>query len=159
MADYAIAGSRGYRLLARAIYIAALLACAALLLLALVPFGWRFGLWHYGLSFRMVAWAQDLALAGAVIALLGLVFGRGAGAGRGRMLAVAIVLFGAGMIAVPYLLALERGPHPSINDITTDTENPPAFAAALPAREAERARPVVYGGAAVARQQQASYPD
>src|SRR6266436_1925576 len=84
MADHAIAGSRGYRLLARAIFIAALLACAALLLLALVPFGWRFGLWHYGLSFRMVAWAQDLALAGAAVALLGLIFGRGAIAGRRR---------------------------------------------------------------------------
>ncbi len=159
MTDSALTSSRGHWLLARAIFIAALLACAALLLLALVPFGWRFGLWHYGLSFRMVAWAQYLALAGAAVALLGLIFGRGAIAGRGRWLAAAIVLFGVGLIAVPWLLAQLNGPHAPINDITTDTMNPPAFVAALPAREAEHARTAVYGGAATARQQQAFYPD
>ena len=159
MTDSAMTDSRGHWLLARAIFIAALLAGAALLLLALVPFGWRFGLWHFSLSFRMVAWAQDLALAGAIIAVLTLIFGRGAIAGRGRVLAIALILFGAGMVAVPYLWARERGPHPVINDITTDTEKPPVFAAAMPAREAEQARPAVYGGAAVARQQQAFYPD
>ena len=84
MTDSTMTGSRGHRLLARAPLIAALLAGVALLLLALVPFGWRFGLWHFSLSFRMVAWAQDLALAGGVIALLGLVFGGGAIAGRSR---------------------------------------------------------------------------
>jgi len=159
MTDSAMTDSRGHWLLARAVYIAALLAGAALLLLALVPFGWRFGLWHFSLSFRMVAWAQDIALAGAVLALLGLLFGRGALAGRGRVLTVALVVFGAGMVAVPFLWARERGPHPVINDITTDTENPPVFAAAMPAREAEQARSAVYGGAVVVRQQQASYPD
>jgi uncharacterized protein (DUF1499 family) len=159
MTDSAIATTRRRRLLARAPLVAALLAGAALLLLVLVPFGWRFGLWNYRLSFQMVAWAQDLALAGAAVAALGLVFGRSLIAGRGRLLAAALVLFGAGMIAVPFLWAQQRGPHPPINDITTDTENPPAFVAALPAREAEQAQPAIYGGAVTSRQQQASYPD
>jgi uncharacterized protein (DUF1499 family) len=159
MTDSAMTSGRGHRLLARAPRVAALLAGAALLLVVLVPFGWRFGLWHYRLSFQMVAWAQDLALAAAAVAALGLVFGRSLTGGRGRLLAAALVVFGVAMIAVPFLWAQQRGAHPPINDITTDTENPPAFAAALPAREAEQARPAIYGGAMISRQQQAFYPD
>ena len=48
---------------------------------------------------------------------------------------------------------------PPINDITTDTENPPAIIATLAARQAERAVSEVYGGPAVAQQQKAAYPD
>jgi uncharacterized protein (DUF1499 family) len=159
MTDSLMISGRGPRLLARAPLVAALLAGAALLLLGLVPFGWRFGLWNYRLSFRMVAWAQDLALAAAIIAVLGLVFGRSAIAGRGRLLATVLVVFGAGMIAVPWLWGQLSEPYAPINDITTDPENPPAFIAVLPAREAEQARPVIYGGAMIARQQHAFYPD
>jgi uncharacterized protein (DUF1499 family) len=159
MTDSLMISGRGPRLLARAPLVAALLATVALLLLALVPFGWRFGLWNFRLSFRMVAWAQDLALVAAVVAALGLIFGRSAIARRGRLLAALLVVFGASMIAVPWVWGQLSAPHPPINDITTDTENPPVFVAALPAREAEQARPVVYGGAMVAHEQQAFYPD
>jgi uncharacterized protein (DUF1499 family) len=159
MTDSSMTSGRGHRLLEWAPLVAALLAAAALLLLALVPFGWRLGLWSFRLSFRMVAWAQDLALAAAIIAGLGLIFGRSAITRRGRLLAAVLLVFGAGMIAVPWAWGQLSGPHPPINDITTDPENPPAFVAALPAREAEQARPVIYGGAMVAHQQQAFYPD
>src|SRR5438552_7344350 len=111
MTDSAMTDSRGHWLLARAIYSAALLAGAALLLLALVPFGWRFGLWHFRLSFRMVAWAQDLALAAAIIAGLGLIFGRSAIDRRDRLLAAVLVVFGAGMIAVPWAWGQLSAPH------------------------------------------------
>ena len=159
MTDSLMISGRGPRLLARAPLVAALLAGAALLLLALVPFGWRFGLWNYRLSFRMVAWAQDLALAAAIIAALGLILGRSVIDRRSRLLAAVLVVFGAGVIAVPWAWGRLNGPHPPINDITTDTENPPVFVAALAAREAEQARPVIYGGAMVAHEQQAYYPD
>jgi uncharacterized protein (DUF1499 family) len=47
---------------------------------------------------------------------------------------------------------------PPINDITTDTENPPAFIAILPLR-AGAPVPAVYPGGVAAAQQHTGYPD
>ena len=54
---------------------------------------------------------------------------------------------------------LRQAHAPPINDITTDTANPPAIVAALPARQAENAVSAVYGAPAVAEKQAAAYPD
>jgi uncharacterized protein (DUF1499 family) len=115
MSDSAIHLGAGRRKLAWLPRLALLLVAAALVLVALVPFGWRFGLWHFSISFAMAAW--------------------------------------------PWQLAKLRGPLPPINDITTDPDNPPVFAATLPAREAEHGVSAAYGGAATAAQQKAAYPD
>jgi uncharacterized protein (DUF1499 family) len=139
--------------------LAALLVAAALVLVALVPFGWRFGLWHFRTSFAMAAWAQDLAVAAGVVAAIGLVLARASLSRRATIVAAAIVLLGALWAYVPWQFARIRGPLPPINDITTDAENPPEFAASLPAREAEHGVSTVYGGAAIAAQQKAAYPD
>ena len=48
---------------------------------------------------------------------------------------------------------------PPIHDITTDTADPPAIIAALPARQAEHAATAAYGGPATAAQQRAAFPD
>jgi uncharacterized protein (DUF1499 family) len=159
MTDSAIATGRGRRILAYAPPLAAALAAGAILLLVLVPFGWRLKLWHYHWSFEMVAWAQDLAVAAAVVAALGLVFGHAVIGRRGRLLASALVVLGIATVYVPWQWAWISGLHPPINDITTDTESPPEFVAVLAAREAEQARPAAYGGVGVARQQQMAYPD
>ena len=47
---------------------------------------------------------------------------------------------------------------PPIHDITTDTEDPPAFETILPLR-AQAPNPATYGGPAVAAQQREGYPD
>lgn len=48
---------------------------------------------------------------------------------------------------------------PPIDDITTDTQNPPAFIAVLSARAAEGGNPARYGGAKTAALQKRGYPD
>src|ERR1700682_1446360 len=113
MTDSAIATTRRRRLLARAPLVAALLAGAAFLLLVLVPFGWRFGLWNYRLSFQMVAWAQDLALAGAAVAALGLVFGRSLIGGRGRVAARVAGPLGRGYMRVAFFGGAAAGAAPA----------------------------------------------
>jgi uncharacterized protein (DUF1499 family) len=159
MSDSAIHVGTTRRLLSRLPHLALLLVVAALVLLALVPFGWRFGLWHFRISFAMVDWARDLVVAAAVVAALALVVAR-AGLGRGAIiLSAAIVLLGVVWVYVPWQMRTMRGPLPPINDITTDAENPPPFAATLPAREAEHGVSATYGGAATAAQQKAAYPD
>jgi uncharacterized protein (DUF1499 family) len=159
MTDSAIVAGRGRQILSKAPHVAVALIVVAAVLLLLIPFGWRFGLWHFSLSFQMVAWAQDLAIAAAVVAALALAFGRAMLDARARWLMAALVVIGLLVAYVPWQWAQLRGPHPPINDITTDTANPPPFLAALPARAAEQAVPVVYGGAMIAEQQRAAYPD
>jgi uncharacterized protein (DUF1499 family) len=65
----------------------------------------------------------------------------------------------AGMCTSVFLAAAvpNRG-YPRINDITTDTRNPPQFMAALEI-EANRGRDMSYPGEEFARQQQEGYPD
>jgi uncharacterized protein (DUF1499 family) len=159
MADSAIVAGRGRQIFSKAPHVAVALIALAALLLVLVPFGWRLGLWHFRLSFQMVAWAQDLAVAAAVVAALALAFGRATLDARMRWSMAALVVTGLLVAYVPWQWERLRGPHPPINDITTDTSNPPPFLAALPARAAEQAVPVIYGGEMIAEQQRAAYPD
>ncbi len=53
-----------------------------------------------------------------------------------------------------------RGKYPPIDDITTDTDNPPAFAASVVAlRKVEGDNPATYQGAKIAELQKRAYPD
>ena len=159
MTDSAIVADRGRRILSKAPAVAVALIAMAALLLILIPFGWRLGLWHFRYSFQFVVWAQYLALAAAVVAAIALLLGRATLGKVGRWLMAALVLVGLLVVYVPWQWAQLRGPRPPINDITTDTVNPPPFVAVLPARAAEQAVAVVYGGAMIAEQQLAAYPD
>jgi uncharacterized protein (DUF1499 family) len=135
------------------------LAVIALLLLAAAPFGWRAGWWSYSLSLQtLLPYAGYAAVAGGIISVLALVFGRSALGGRGIAMAVAGIVVGAGIVGVPLYWNHARTSVPN-NDITTDTGNPPTYSAeVLAARKAEDSIPVVYDPKAAALQQQA-YPD
>src|ERR1700733_6978478 len=131
---------------------------AALFLLGLAPLGWRAGWWPYrfGLAWLMPASAVFAAIAVGV-SLLALVLTWSELDLRAlTMIYVALVLGGA-IIAIP-LQYLFRGV-PAIHDITTDTDNPPAFSAVLPSRAAERAGSVDYRDARVPQLQKKAYPD
>jgi len=126
-----------------------LLVAVAVLLVALVPFGWRFA---SGISAcrRDGRWAQDIAVAAAFVAALSLVLRGDAEPARGRRRRGDR----APRISGSTCLAAQDEPRPAAadNDITTDAENPPAFAATLTAREAEHGVSAAYGGAATASQ-------
>ena len=132
-------------------------AALALLLLGLAPLGWRLGLWHVAISFVLLGLAGLLAIVGAALAGIGLGLGRATLRGREAALPVLAVLLGLGFLAGAWQV-IRHGSAP-IHDISTDLDNPPAFVAALPARQAEHAASADYAGAALARQQQSAYPD
>lgn len=90
-----------------------------------------------------------------VIALLLALFGK-----PRRYLTRPVMAIVLGLIAFvpPLMFAQKAKSVPPIHDITTDTANPPAFKALLPQR-ADAPNSVVYGGAEVASQQHAAYPD
>ena len=107
-----------------------------------------------------------IGAAAALVSLAALIrWGRTSGAGR----SAALLGFFGGAVLVYYPLhfyaevaplpLIHNTPLPHIHDITTDTQDPPQFAATLAARAAEKGNSTVYGGPALARQQRAGYPD
>jgi uncharacterized protein (DUF1499 family) len=90
-------------------------------------------------------------MAGIGISLVAMIAGaRGRGA-----IALGLAL---ACLAVPFLFQRRVKQLPMIHDISTDTEDPPAFVAALPLR-AGAANPPEYAGAEAAAKQHAAYPD
>jgi uncharacterized protein (DUF1499 family) len=90
-----------------------------------------------------------------LIALLLAIFGR-----PRRYLVRPLIAIVLGMIAfVPPLMFMRQAKSvPPIHDISTDTAQPPEFQALL-AQRADAPNSAVYGGAEVAAQQHAAYPD
>jgi uncharacterized protein (DUF1499 family) len=126
---------------------ALVVALAGLATLAISGPGVRFELFSYriGLSaFRWAAWAGIGAMVLAVLALA-----LPASRKRGLVLPVVALVIGAAVFGMPYRFQQNARAVPPINDITTDTANPPRYMTT--------SRP--YPGAEVARQQRAAYPD
>jgi len=127
-----------------------LLAVIAVVLLALVPIGWRGGWWPYRFSLlSLMAYSAYFGIAAVIVSVLALafsVFGYSAIGRRG--IAVAILALAAGGLTayVPWHYRALARSVPPIDDITTDTDNPPAFIAVIKLREAEDSNPSTYAG-------------
>ena len=135
------------------------LAVLALVLLAIGPLGWRLGWWHFRFAFFwLMTSSAYLAIAALIVSILTLVFGWSHLGARGITFAALGVVLGAALVYVPWQYNQKRTALPPIHDITTDTENPPTFVAAVPVRAAQSANPLAYE-AAVAKQQRDAYPD
>jgi uncharacterized protein (DUF1499 family) len=119
-------------------------------------FGARFGLWDFRAGFAILRFGTYLGLAVAAVALIALLVPR-TRAGNATMLAASfIVALAASALPLQWLwLAREV---PPINDITTDTANPPAFVAILPLRAGSPVS-AIHPGAATADAQRKGYPD
>jgi uncharacterized protein (DUF1499 family) len=134
------------------------IALAVLSALALVAsgFGAHYGVWDWRFGFRLVRWSFYAGLATAVLAFLMLVVPR-VRAGHGWGLGVALVI-GLGVAYFPWSWMQAARTIPSINDITTDTANPPVFVAVVPLRAGSPVS-TTYPGAETAEKQQSGYPD
>jgi uncharacterized protein (DUF1499 family) len=117
--------------------------------------GYRLGLWGASAGVQTMRWGATFTIGATAVALVALGMCWRAKVPL-RTAAVALVV-GLGA-SIPPLIMLERAQRlPRIHDITTDTANPPAFVAALPARKGAR-NPVEYPAATAAEQKRA-YPD
>lgn len=140
--------------------LAALLALVAAVLLALGPIGWRAGWWHFRFALlTLMPWAAYFGIAALAVSALALLFGRSRIEWRG--IAVAIAAFIAGLLIayIPWHYDRIRQTVPPIHDITTDPDDPPAFAAVVAARAADGGNPAAYEGSKIAEQQRQAYPD
>jgi uncharacterized protein (DUF1499 family) len=142
-----------------AAYVGVGLAVLALVVLAVGPLGWRLGWWHYRFAFSwLMPYAAYGALAAAAVAIVALAFGWSHLGTRGIALAAVGIILAAFVVYMPWQYNRLRGVVPPIHDITTDTDNPPAFLAALKLRPAG-SNTVAYEGPALAGKQHAAYPD
>jgi uncharacterized protein (DUF1499 family) len=136
------------------------LVAVAFVLLALSPLGWREGWWHFRFAFTwLMPVSGYIALAAAAVSLLVLAAGWSRLGRRGLAFAGIALAAGAALAYVPWQYNHRLNTLPRIHDVTTDTEHPPDYAAALPARAAENAASATYAGREIAEQQKAAYPD
>ncbi len=149
-----------YNLLRHLPSLGLLLAAVAIVLLALGPIGWRAGWWHFRVGFfYLMPWAGYFGIAAVLVSVLALVFGRAVIGWKGVAIGIVACIAGGVAVYTPIHYYAMRGRYPPIDDITTDTANPPAFVAVVAARLAEGDNPATYGGAGIAQQQRRAYPD
>jgi uncharacterized protein (DUF1499 family) len=145
------------RVISRIPSLALFLDALALIFLAAAPLGWRISVLPLKISFLFLTGAALLGIAAAIVAVLGLILAWGSLGWARLALLSCIVLLGVAFVGVPW--RLRHNHTPAINDITTDTVNPPAIITALAARQAEHAGTDVYAGPALAEQQKSAYPN
>lgn len=127
------------------------IALAAIATLVAAAMGTREGWWHFSAGLLYAEWAVYGAALAFVVSLIGLFISRSRGARR------AIVPGVVGLVASGLILTMAAQweyaarVYPSINDITTDTEDPPYFW--------DVPNPMDYPGEDVAALQLAGYPD
>ncbi len=137
--------------------LAAVLVGSSLALLAVSGPGYGAGYWSLPGGFLLLRAAALGGVAGGLLGLTSLRWRRMLS--RGAWLALAGILAGAVIAsAVPAGWARTGHTVPSINDISTDTQDPPQFVDVLPHRR-RASNPAEYAGEAVAAQQRAAWPD
>lgn len=119
-------------------------------------FGYRFGAWGLGTAFTILRWGAWIALAIAVLALAAAVVMTMDARRRLMLMAACVVAALAGALPIAWMQRARA--LPPINDITTDTANPPTFAEILSLRRGSPV-PATYAGPATADAQRAAYPD
>jgi uncharacterized protein (DUF1499 family) len=122
-------------------------ALAALAALAASGPGLRFGLWSLGTSFLLFRWSAYVGIAAALVSVVLLALPQTRARGIG--LPAVALLVGLAVAYVPFQLQQKARAVPPINDISTDTANPPQY---MTGRKH-------YPGEEFAREQRSAYPD
>lgn len=134
------------------------LAAVAVLLALSAGLGYRWQIWTLATAFGVLRWAAYTGLAAGAVSVLAATLAARRRSGRVITLALAALLTGAAVAAVPYSHLRIARSVPPIHDITTDTHEPPRFVAVAPLR-ANAPNSADYAGEAVAAKQREAYPD
>jgi uncharacterized protein (DUF1499 family) len=127
--------------------LAIIAALVALAMLALSGPLTRFDVWSYRTGLTAFLWSVYVGIAAAVLAVAALALP--SVRARGAMLPLVALVIGLLTLYPPLAFLKQARAVPPINDISTDTANPPRYMTAQ--------RP--YPGAEFARRQRAAYPD
>jgi len=127
------------------------LGLAMLAAVAASGVGYRLGWWHFTFGLQVTEWAVYGAALGLVLATAGVIQARPGARRRGFILAILGVAATLPVVAMAIHWEYATRTTPPINDISTDTENPPVFW--------DMPNPMDYPGAETAALQRAAYPD
>jgi len=147
--------ARAASITARAGLLLALLGALSLLLSGA---GSRWDWWGFRTGFAIFRWTLYGGLGAVVVALAGLVLALLGRAKNTALLSIGTLVLLIAVAVVPVSHLRAAGRVPPIHDITTDLDDPPRFVAVLPHREGAP-NTAEHGGAALAAQQRAGYPD
>jgi uncharacterized protein (DUF1499 family) len=150
---FAAAGRGWNRVASFALALAALCGAAD----GIAALAYRAGTLALGPALQTIRWSAGVALAAFALALVAIVGASRSGRRRGVAIAATGLLVAAAVAGPPLHLWQRVQTLPRIHDVSTDTEQPPAFVAVLPLRAGSR-NSTVYS-ADVAAQQKAGYPD
>ncbi|HWR58534.1 MAG TPA: DUF1499 domain-containing protein [Thermodesulfovibrionales bacterium] len=125
---------------------------------ALSGFGSRWDFWHFRTGFTILTFASLGGIVSSLLCFAGLVISFRRNMWRSFILCCAGLALGLTIFGIPFSWYLAARQLPKIHDITTDTENPPEFAAVILLRR-NAPNPPEYGGPDVASKQREAYPD
>ncbi len=144
--------------ISRIVFFGIFLAVVSGVTAALAGFGSRWEWWHFRTGFGISRWAAYGGLAAAIVSGLGLMISLRTRTSGGAALAVFALFISLVIAGIPWSWMQKAKRVPPIHDITTDTNDPPRFVAALPLRK-NASNPAEYGGPDIAAQQLKAYPD
>ncbi len=121
-------------------------------------FGHRLGWWDFRQGFAILKVAFFGGVLALVLSAVGAYLARPGQGLQGFALALCGIVVSIALAFVPLSQMRKARSVPPIHDITTDTDNPPGFAAVLPLRGSD-SNSIVYAGSAIADQQREAYPD
>lgn len=134
-------------------------ALIGVLLAVLSGVGARAGLLSPFASMLALAVGSLLLFIAMITAGLGLIRSGGTGGTASRPATWLALLAGFAVTANNGLVIGQARGAPGIHDISTDTDNPPAFVAVVPLRAADAQNPPEYSGPEAAAAQKAAFPD
>lgn len=137
--------------------LAILLVVGAALMMAGSGPAYRGELISLGEAFNLLRNGVYAAGAAIAVSIITLLFSMLARRSRPALIATLVIVAAAALLYMPWQYWQRAQQVPAIHDITTDTQNPPAFDALAAARQAAP-NGVVYPGDATAQQQRAAYP-
>ncbi len=149
---------RGGRWPQRLAWLSVLAVVAAAVLLGGAGPAHRLNLVDLGAAFGLLRQGAYLALGAAVLGLSTLLLASLCRRLKPALVGGLVLVAVAAMMIVPWQMQQRARQVPAIHDITTDMQDPPAFVALAPVRDAAP-NEVAYPGKTTARQQREAYPD
>jgi len=113
--------------------------------------GYRLGWWQVGTALNISEWAVYGAALGLVLSLFGAILSRPGARQRSFLLSLLGIAASLPVVAIAVQWEYATRTYPPINDISTDTDDPPVFW--------DMPNPTEYPGAETATLQRAAYPD
>jgi uncharacterized protein (DUF1499 family) len=127
------------------------LGAGGLAALAVSGIGYRLGWWQVGTALNISEWAVYAAALGLVVSVIGAIVSWPGAGRRGFLPSLLGIAASLPVAAIAARWEYAARTYPSINDISTDTEDPPVFW--------DMPNPTEYPGAEAAALQRAAYPD